>query len=734
MESSSPLHICSTCKISSPIFNRSYAFFHFTALIFFIYYRLSYFLFPNPTLLHTLLFTSELLLSFIWLCGQAFLWRPVSRTVYPERLPENKELPSIDVLICTADPKKEPPFEVMNTVLSALAMDYPPDKLAVYLSDDGGSSLTLKCMREAYGFARYWLPFCLRFRIKNRCPKVYFAASEDDLLNSYNVEYAEEKEKIKRKYEQFKDRVKQAEENDYEKEEGSNIDNDDHPPVIQVINEESNNELDINQVQVPLLVYVSREKRPNHTHHFKAGALNVLLRVSGIMTNSPYMLVLDCDMYCNDPTSARQAMCFHLDPQISPSLAFVQFPQKFHNISKSDIYDSQLRTLFVIRWPGVDGLQGPILSGTGFYMKRNALYGNISEKGVEQLKRIFGHSNDFIMSVHNSSQQKILDNTGSSSKLLQEAQFLAKCTYEQDTLWGQQIGFLYESVVEDFFTGMILHCRGWNSVLCNPSRAAFAGTATTNLNDTLIQNTRWQSGLMEVTISRFCPFIYGISRMSLLQTMCYGCLALQPLYSFPLWCLATLPQLCLFNDIPIYPKVSSSWFMIFSFIFVASLLKHLEEVLSSGGTVKTWWNEQHIWMIKAVTAYTYGSLDAILKWVGIRKASFIPTNKVPDEGKISLYQKGKFNFQTSTRLLAPITTLVVLNMISLIIGVARMLISGNWSSMFGQVFLSFYIVVVNFPVIEGMLLRKDEGCIPFLISLLSLALALTFLYIGSMVL
>lgn len=139
-------------------------------------------------------------------------------------------------------------------------------------------------------------------------------------------------------------------------------------------------------------------------------------------------------------------------------------------------------------------------------------------------------------------------------------------------------------------------------------------------------------------------------------------------------------------------------------------------------------------LIKAVTAYTYGSLDAILKWVGIRKASFIPTNKVPDEGKISLYQKGKFNFQTSTRLLAPITTLVVLNMISLIIGVARMLISGNWSSMFGQVFLSFYIVVVNFPVIEGMLLRKDEGCIPFLISLLSLALALTFLYIGSMVL
>lgn len=37
--------------------------------------------------------------------------------------------------------------------------------------------------------------------------------------------------------------------------------------------------------------------------------------------------------------------------------------------------------MFQIRWPGIDGLQGPVLSGTGFYMKREALYGNLSEKG-----------------------------------------------------------------------------------------------------------------------------------------------------------------------------------------------------------------------------------------------------------------------------------------------------------------------------------------------------------------
>ncbi|KAI9196272.1 hypothetical protein LWI28_022459 [Acer negundo] len=57
-------------------------------------------------------------------------------------------------------------------------------------------------------------------------------------------------------------------------------------------------------------------------------------------------------------------------------------------------------------------------------------------------------------------------------------------------------------MVEDYFTGFLLHCKGWNSVLCNPSRPAFLGTATTKLNDTLVQGTRWNCGLLEITLSK----------------------------------------------------------------------------------------------------------------------------------------------------------------------------------------------------------------------------------------
>ena len=37
--------------------------------------------------------------------------------------------------------------------------------------------------------------------------------------------------------------------------------------------------------------------------------------------------------------------------------------------------------LFQTLWPGMDGLKGPILSGTCFYMKRESLYGNSIKQG-----------------------------------------------------------------------------------------------------------------------------------------------------------------------------------------------------------------------------------------------------------------------------------------------------------------------------------------------------------------
>lgn len=125
--------------------------------------------------------------------GQAYGWRPVFRSVDTERLPGDEELPGIDVFICTADPTKEPPAKVMNTVLSAMALDYPPEKLSVYLSDDGGSSVTLNGIREAWGFAKLWVAFCRRYGVGVPCPEAYFSAVD----GGGGEEFREERENVK---------------------------------------------------------------------------------------------------------------------------------------------------------------------------------------------------------------------------------------------------------------------------------------------------------------------------------------------------------------------------------------------------------------------------------------------------------------------------------------------------------------------------------------------------------
>ncbi|KAK9288959.1 hypothetical protein L1049_017430 [Liquidambar formosana] len=777
MEDSLPLHLCHVQKPTA-IINRSHAFFHSIALTALVYYRVSY-LFQDPrtrdvpTLLWLMIFASELLLSFIWLLNQAYRWRPVSRAVFPERLPVDKELPAIDVFICTADPNREPTFGVMNTVLSAMALDYPPEKLYVYLSDDGGSPVTLQCMREAWGFAKWWLPFCRTYGIKTRCPGAYFSALDGDNFDSWGNGFIAQRQMVEvgllcslyilcgfswvlfiylfyfithdkeiiemmimlqGKYEVFKEQVMKAREMGRIGDKSISTCRD-HPPVVEVIHDNSTDALGVDQAEMPLLVYVSREKRPSHAHHFKAGALNVLLRVSGIISNSSYILVLDCDMYCNDPSSARQAMYFHLDPKISATLAFVQFPQKFHNLSKNDIYDGRLRSAFALEWHGFDGLKGPVLSGTGFYIKRDALYGRSIQEDIDimEIKQSFGPSNEFVKSLFQKYKPNAVNGQDSSSTMPPETQILASCAYENRTKWGEEVGFYY-SVVEDYLTGLILHCKGWTSIYNDQPRPHFMGSATTNLNDVLIQATRWSTGLIDVCLSRFCPLIYGPLRMSILQSMCYGELAFFPFYCWPVWCLATIPQLCVLNGIPLYPKVSNPFFLIFSFIFLSSLAKHLHEVLITGGSIRAWINEQRIWMIKSVTSHLYGSLDAIMKKIGLREASFLPTNKAEDDEQVKSYQMGIFDFRTSTKFLAPMVSLVILNMASFVGGLARMIIAGDWDRTFVQVFLSFFILIINYPIIEGMIVRKDKGRITPNVTLLSAVFSMIFLSLGSIVL
>lgn len=81
----------------------------------------------------------------------------------------------MDLFVTTADPVLESPIITVNTVLSLLALDYPANKLACYVSDDGCSPLTFYALLEASKFAKFWVPFCKKHNVQVRAPFRYFS-------------------------------------------------------------------------------------------------------------------------------------------------------------------------------------------------------------------------------------------------------------------------------------------------------------------------------------------------------------------------------------------------------------------------------------------------------------------------------------------------------------------------------------------------------------------------------
>lgn len=135
-------------------------------------------------------------------------------------------------------------------------------------------------------------------------------------------------------------------------------------------------------IRLPMLVYVSREKRPGYDHNKKAGAMNALVRTSAIMSNGPFILNLDCDHYIYNSFALREGMCFMLD-RGGDRICYVQFPQRFEGIDPNDRYANHNTVFFDVSMRALDGLQGPMYVGTGCIFRRTALYGFSPPRATE---------------------------------------------------------------------------------------------------------------------------------------------------------------------------------------------------------------------------------------------------------------------------------------------------------------------------------------------------------------
>ncbi|XP_031504694.1 cellulose synthase-like protein G3 [Nymphaea colorata] len=695
-------------------FNRFHAI-SYTLALFALFYHRSLSLLRSPTLFSFISFLiltfADLVLSLLWILTQAFRWSPVRRRAYAENLKARltaPDLPALDVFICTADPYKEPPVDVVNTALSAMAFDYPAEKISVYVSDDGGSKLTLFAFMEAAGFARHWIPFCKENSVKERNPQAYFAngANSGFPHNGWRD--------LQAMYERMKARIESAvESGDVAVDQVSSVEyrkaferwtvgftRKDHPAVIEVL-VAADKDTDGMGNAMPNIIYMSREKSTACHHHFKAGALNSLLRVSSLMSNAPIILNLDCDVYSTDPEAPLRALCFLLDPALCSNLAFVQFPQIFPGINKNDIYGNEYKRLYQINPLGMDGSWGPNYLGTGCFFQRRAFAGPALSPPHPEIVP-----------------------TGSSSRsgggeriwraaTLEAAERVAGCHYEKGTEWGSTIGFRYGSLSEDFFTGYSMQCEGWRSVFYSPEEPSFVGDFPATLNDLLSQCKRWSLGLLQAGFScSKCPITYGIRRASFITGMSYAHNAFWPLWSIPITIYALLPQFALLLSMPLFPKASDPWIYLYTYLFLGSYGQDMIDFIMEGGTFQRWWSDQRIWLIKGVSSFLFGLIEYLLQRMGISVAGFNITSKVVDDQIVKRYKQGAFEFGTVSPFFVTISAAAVISLISLIVGAVRAVSQGAMADMLVQLFISGFVVVNSWPIYEGMFLRKDSGKMP----------------------
>ncbi|KAM3198706.1 hypothetical protein ACQJBY_073710 [Aegilops geniculata] len=543
--------------------------------------------------------------TFVWILNMNIKWNPVRFNTYPENLSQRMdELPAVDMLVTTADPELEPPLMTVNTVLSLLALDYPDvDKLACYVSDDGCSPVTCYALHEAARFAGLWVPFCKRHGVGVRAPSIYFASRPEPELAGDT--FSNDWTFIKSEYDKLVSRIESADEGSLlrhddagEFTEFMEAERRDHPAIVKVLwdNTKSSRTGPQKGEDFPNLVYVSREKSRKHDHHYKAGAMNVLARVSAVMTNAPIIMNVDCDMFANNSQVVLHAMCLLLGFDDETCSGFVQVPQRFYGKLKDDPFGNQMEVLREKLFGGLAGLQGIFYLGTGCFHRRKIIYGVAPHSFAaveheregsltyEDLRTKFGSSVELVESARNIYSREIPPKaTIDISSHIQVAKQLSNCNYEKGTHWGQEIGWSYGSMAEDILTGQRIHSAGWKSTLLDTNPPAFLGCAPTGGPASLTQYKRWATGVLEILLGQNCPIIATIfKRLQFRQCLAYLVFYVWSMRAPFELCYALLGPFCLFRNHSFLLKASNHGFSIQLALFLSYNIYNFVEYMECG--------------------------------------------------------------------------------------------------------------------------------------------------------
>lgn len=187
-----------------------------------------------------------------------------------------------------------------------------------------------------------------------------------------------------------------------------------------------------------------------------------------------------------------------------------------------------------------------------------------------------------------------------------------------------------------------------------------------------------------------------------------------------------MPAICLLTGKFIVPEISNYASLIFIALFISIAATGILEMQWGGVGIDDWWRNEQFWVIGGVSSHLFALFQGLLKVLAGVNTNFTVTSKAADDGEFSELYIFKW-----TSLLIPPTTLLIINIVGVVVGISDAINNGydSWGPLFGRLFFALWVIIHLYPFLKGLLGKQDRMPTIILVWSILLASILTLMWV-----
>jgi len=173
-------------------------------------------------------------------------------------------------------------------------------------------------------------------------------------------------------------------------------------------------------------------------------------------------------------------------------------------------------------------------------------------------------------------------------------------------------------------------------------------------------------------------------------------------------------------------QISNYASLVFMGLFISIAATGILEMQWGGVSIDDWWRNEQFWVIGGVSSHLFALFQGLLKVLAGVNTNFTVTSKAADDGEFSELYIFKW-----TSLLIPPTTLLIMNIVGVVVGVSDAINNGydSWGPLFGRLFFALWVIIHLYPFLKGLLGKQDRMPTIILVWSILLASILTLMWV-----